>query len=506
MKTITCMVMAACLTLAACGGDDVSNGGGASSSTPTNPGSPSNPSSPGGGSTSGGGGGTGGGTTPTSAGWTNAVALDGKTVAFEPSTTIDANGNTLVTWMTNGPTGAIGNEMWGARYVRGSGWGAATRLDTGDGTHPMSGTGTIQPKLVGNASGQAVAFWSEWMPGPNAYALWARPFSPGGGWGTPYEVAPDVTSSTYTAGIDDQGNAIVAFPQSTSILDSRIAFTRYSPNGTWSPTALIQMPVQTGPGAVTGDTRNVRPMISVLPSGSAVLAWGQTNGTQAAIWTATYDATNGWTNINQAVSNTSLFTTLDLPTAGMDAKGNITLVWGQLDVANGKIMTTTMSQRYVAGTGWQASKAVAPEITESSGFIAMPTLAVSQNGVAAVMWAEGGVLLQASVSDANGNWGPLQKLTEHLDTLAAQYPVLVADAAGNVTATWEDVGTSGSSDVIASTYRNGAWSATKFGQDPQDASWPALAVNAAGAMALVWQNSIENVGPELQTSFYTPGH
>jgi hypothetical protein len=44
-----------------------------------------------------------------------------------------------------------------------------------------------------------------------------------------------------------------------------------------------------------------------------------------------------------------------------------------------------------------------------------------------------------------------------------------------------------------------------FGQDPQDASWPALAVNASGAMALIWQSYILNVGPELQASFYTPG-
>ncbi|MCM2550702.1 hypothetical protein [Burkholderia glumae] len=489
MKPIAWMVMAACLSRA-CGGDDGSTTGSASSS---------------GSSSSAGGVTTSGGTSQTQAGWSQVAALDGKTLAFEPSTTIDANGDTLVTWMTNGPAGGVGNEMWGSRYVPGAGWSTATRLDTGDGTHAMTGPGTIQPQLVGNAAGQAVAFWTEWMPGPNTYALWARPFSPSAGWGTPYEVAPDVTSSTYTAGIDGQGNALVAFPQSISLLDSRIAWTRYTPDGTWSATAQIQMPSQTGPGAVTGDTTNVRPMISVLSSGSAVLAWGQTNGTQSAIWTATYDASNGWTNVAPAVTNTSLFTNIDAPTAGMDAKGNITLVWGQLDVANGKIMTTTMSQRYVAGTGWQTAKPVAPEITEASGFIAKPMLAVSENGAAGVMWAEGGAVLKASVADTAGNWGPLQTLTEHLNSLAGQLPPLVIDGAGNVTAAWQDMGTVNSSDVIASSYRNGTWTATTFGQNPQSSSWPALAVNAAGSMALIWQNASLDVGPQLQTSFYTPG-
>ncbi|RQR79214.1 hypothetical protein DIE11_17650 [Burkholderia sp. Bp9012] len=501
MKLIAWTVMAACLTLTACGGDDVSTTGSASSSGPSSPGGGGNT---GGGNT--GGGSTGGGTSQTQAGWSQAVALDGKTVAFEPSTTIDANGDTLVTWMTNGPTGAIGNEMWGARYVPGAGWSTATRLDTGDGTHAMTGPGTIQPQLVGNAAGQAVAFWTEWTPGPNMYALWARPFSPGAGWGAAYEVAPDVTSSTYTAGIDGKGNALVAFPQATSILDSRIAWTRYTPDGKWSPTTQIQMPVQTGPGAVMGDTFNVRPVISVLSSGSAVLAWGQTNHTQSAIWTATYDAANGWTNVNPAVTDTSLFTNIDTPTVGMDAKGNITLVWGQLDVANGKIMTTTMSQRYVAGTGWQAAKPVAPEITEVSGFIATPILAVSENGAAGVMWAEGGAVLKVSVADTDGNWGPLQTLSEHLNSFAGQLPPLVIDDAGNVTAAWQDMGTSGSSNIVTSSYRNGTWSATTLGQDPQSSSWPALAVNAAGAMALIWENYIEDVGQQIQTAFYTPGH
>ncbi|AOK54931.1 hypothetical protein WT15_12370 [Burkholderia stagnalis] len=497
MKPIAWMIMAACLALTACGGDDVATNGGASLSTPATPGTPSNPSPPTGG-------GPGGGGSQATAGWSKAAAMDGKAPEFEPSVTIDASGNALVSWMTSG-TGN-GNAMWGARYVPGSGWSAATRLDTSDGTHPMSGPGTIQPQLVGNASGQAVAFWTEWMPGPNAYALWARPYSPGTGWGVPFEVAPNVTSATYSAGIDKQGNAIVAWPQEINLLNSRIAWTRYSPGGTWSPTALIQMPVQTGPGAITGDTDNVGPMISVLPSGNAVLAWRQTNHTRSALWTGTYDPANGWTNVGQVVSNTSLFTTIISPVAGMDAKGNITLVWGQLDVTGGKFLTTTMSQRYVSGTGWQTAQAVAPALAETSSFIGAPLLTVNETGMAAVMWPQLGGALQASVADATGNWGPLHQLTAHLDSTAGQYPPLVIDAAGNVTAAWQDVGASSSPAVVAASYRNGAWSAsTLSGQDSQSAYWPALAVNAAGAMALVWASTVQNVGTLLQASFYTPG-
>ncbi|RKU00346.1 hypothetical protein C7H84_28055 [Burkholderia sp. Nafp2/4-1b] len=499
MKPITWIVMSAVLALTACGGGDVTTKS-PSQSTPTNPGSPSGPSSPGGGSS---GGPTGGGPTQTPAGWSAAVAVDGKGPEGDPSVTIDASGNALATWMTYGPTGATGNEMWGARYVAGSGWQSATRLDTGDGSHSMNGLTGVTPQLVGNASGQAVAFWTEWMPGPNTYALWARPYSPATGWGTASELAPDMSGSSYTAGIDGQGNALVAWTQSISLLDTRIAWTRYTQAGQWSPTALVQMPVQTGPGAVTGDTDNVGPRLSVLSSGRAVLAWRQTNHTQSALWTATYDATNGWTDVNQAVSDTSLFTTIISPVAGMDAKGNITLVWGELDVTGGKLTTTTMAQRFVAGTGWQAAVPVAPAITEPTGFIAAPMLTVNDNGIAAVMWAEGGAVLQASVADASGNWGPLQRLTEHLNGAAAQYPQLVIDAAGNATAAWQDTGLPGASAVIAASYRNGAWSASTVAA--QSASWPVLAVNATGSMALVWQSYVPSIGSQLQSSFYTPG-
>ena len=77
------------------------------------------------------------------------------------------------------------------------------------------------------------------------------------------------------------------------------------------------------------------------------------------------------------------------------------------------------------------------------------------------------------------------------------------DAAGNVTVAWEDTGTPNASVLLVAGYRNGAWSTSTA--DPQDGTWPALAVNAAGAMALVWQGFAANIGSQIQSSFYTPG-
>jgi hypothetical protein len=499
MKPIAWMAMAACVALSACGGgNDVSSTKG-SSSTSTTPGSPSNPSSPGGGSTS--------GSTHTQAGWSAVAALDGNAGESEPAVTVDAKGNAVATWLTLGTSAVDTNEIWGSRYVPGQGWGTATRLDTTDGSVNMTGPGVSPPQVVGNANGRALALWVQWTPGPNEYALWARPYDPASGWGTPVQVTPDVTSAAYTAGVDANGNALVAWSQGTTSGASSIEATRYTTDGKWAPTVTIPEPAQTGPNAVIGPIiRNIAPNIAVTPAGNAVIAWQQTNTTQSALWTATYDPTNGWTNSNPAVTEVyagpkSVFS----PAVGMDSKGNITLVWGEVDIDSAGAHTTTMSQRYAAGSGWQAGQPVAPFMNMADvGYY--PVLNVNPDGVALVAWYGPDAALYANVSDTNGKWGTTQQLSLHPDLLQQRLPQLALDDTGNATVAWGDSGTPGSTDVLASRYSGGAWSApTLFGQHPQGTDWPALGGSSSGTLALLWILDVYNVGTEVRASFYTPG-
>ncbi len=498
MKSIAAVAVATCLVLSACGGDDVSNptGSPASGSTGTTstPGTPSNPS---GGST-------------VKAGWSAAAAVDGKGPEFLPSVTVDAQGNALALWMTNGPNGSLGNEMWSSRYVPGTGWATPTRVDTSDGTYAMNAPGTSAPLLVGSADGHAVALWQQFLAG-TGYGLWARPYDPATGWGTAVELSPDETSYAWSAGIDGKGNAIVAWQQKAGVADTAVFTSRYTVGGMWSSPEQIVQPVQTGPGAVIGVSGegidNVELNLSVTSSGNAVLAWRQTDKTHSALWATTYDPSNGWANANPVVlepgspSGKSVFA----PAAGMDAKGNITLVWGEVDI-DSKAHTTTMSERYVAGTGWQAAQPVAPFVdTTDAGY--SPQLAINDQGIAAVTWIRPDGTLQASVADANGAWGLTQQLTAHVYQLNARQPEIAVDTAGNATVAWQDSSTATSTDIVANRYANGAWGTpVLFGQQPQDATWPALAVNASGLTALVWAlYKDDTVGDLLQSSFYTPG-
>nr|WKF56374.1 hypothetical protein HUO10_000830 [Paraburkholderia busanensis] len=499
MKTIAAVAVATCLVLSACGGDDVSNSSGGSASgsggTTSNPSGPSNPN---------------GGTTA-KAGWSAVAAVDGKGPEFSPSVTIDAQGNALAIWMTNGANGATGNEVWSSRYVPSSGWSAPTRVDTTDGTSAMTGPGASAPLLVGSADGHAVALWQQFLAGAG-YGLWTRTYDPATGWGAVVELSPNETSFAWDAGIDSKGNAIVAWQQKTDVADTRVFASRYTVGGTWSSPEQIQQPAQTGPGAITGiggqGINNVEINLSMTPSGNAVLAWRQSDNTQSALWATTYDPANGWASANPVVlePNGAASKSVFAPAAGMDAKGNITLVWGEVDIDSNGAHTTTLSQRYAAGSGWQAVQPVAPFIdTTAAGYY--PQLAVNDAGIAAVTWIRPDGSLQANVADANGNWGATQQMTAHFDPSNGRQPQIVIDAAGNATVAWQDASTPASADIIANRYANGAWgTATLFGQNPQDASYPALAVNASGAMALVWQfYASTTIGNVLQSSLYTPG-
>ncbi|WP_322013118.1 hypothetical protein [Paraburkholderia sp. J12] len=504
--------MAACLTLAACGGDHVSTGSSSASS-------PSGPSSPGGGATTGSPttGTPTGGATPTQANWSAVAALDGQPGEGEPAVTLDAKGNALATWLTAGNSSVDTNEIWGNRYVPGQGWGTPARLDTTDGSVNMTGPSVSPPQVVGNANGQALALWVQWTPGPNVYALWARPFDPSSGWGTPVQVALNVasttsndTSASYSAGIDASGNALVVWTEQTPPSSSSIAWRRYTTNGQWSTAAVVPEPAQTGPGAITGSAiQNISPNLAVTSDGNAVLAWQQTDNIQSALWTATYDPASGWSNSNPQVSvadrtSGAVFS----PVVGMDDSGNITLVWGETDIVSGAVHTTTMSQRYAAGTGWQGVQPVAPAIALADGGY-FPVLTVNSQGSALVAWYGPDGALYANVSDTKGTWGTAQQLSTKPNLGENHPPQLALDDAGNAAVAWSDSATSGSTHILASRYANGTWAApTLFGTDPQGAFGAAMAGNSSGDLALLYVLDVTVQGStvtEVQTSFFTPG-
>jgi hypothetical protein len=328
-------------------------------------------------------------------------------------------------------TVGLGNEIWSSRYTPGQGWSAPQQVDGGNGSLDMT---ALPEQVVGNANGQALALWVQWVStGATSgnYALWARPYAPASGWGTVVQLAASLGNdiSSYSAGVDGQGNALVTWPQPAADGSggTQIAVARYT--GAWSPVTLVQ----SGAGAVSGGTiLNLYPQIAVTSSGAAALAWQQTNMSQSALWAASYSPATGWGSPTQAVADTPGTHDSGLPAVGMDAGGNITLAWGELDTDASGGHVSMMARRYLPGTGWQAAQAVGTTANTSSALIPTPFLAVSEQGTAALVWSTpGGTALQASV---NSTW-----------------PALATNSTGTTVLLWQ----SGSSAVQGSFYTPG---------------------------------------------------
>jgi hypothetical protein len=424
---------------------------------------------------------------------------------FTPAVTLDAQGNALAIWITNGPSGSLGNELWSSRYVPGSGWSAPVQVDTGNGSASMTG---LTPQLVGNSSGQALAVWVQWVAtGDDAgnYALWGRVYSPASGWGAATQIAPslDGLALSFSAGMDAQGNALVAWPQSTSSGGSQIAVTRYVA-GQWAGATAVQP----GSGVVTGSpVYNLYPQITVTASGAAALAWQQTDLTNSALWAASYSPTGGWSNITQVVADTPGTHDSGVPAIGLDGSGDITLAWGELDTnSTGAASASIQTRRYVAaGAGWQSVQTVGTPVSETDVLVPAPVLAVNEAGVAALAWSPPpGESLLTSVADASGNWGTTVLMSAQLE-LNNGLPQLAIDGSGRVTLAWVN---STSEAAWVSQYTNGAWNTPRQqGDSAQGANWLALATNSSGSLALLWQTTGagSTAGSAVQGIFYTPG-
>lgn len=87
-------------------------------------------------------------------GWDTAVIIETDNVddAWEPKIAADSEGNAIAVWSQSDGTRS---NVWGNRYVAGSGWGVATSVDRTDSEN------AYYPDIAVNASGSAVAVWRQ---------------------------------------------------------------------------------------------------------------------------------------------------------------------------------------------------------------------------------------------------------------------------------------------------------------------------------------------------------
>jgi len=164
--------------------------------------------------------------------WETPVQLANNGVTREPKVALDADGNAFATWMYwqgGAPTG--GARIWANRWTPTEGWGENTQLHgIGSSGRCDEVEGTCRdgwawdPALAVDPSGNALVTWVE--AENDAQGLrrdtWVRRYTPGEGWAPAERLdREELDVSAPEATFDADGNAIVVWPQASSLWMSR---------------------------------------------------------------------------------------------------------------------------------------------------------------------------------------------------------------------------------------------------------------------------------------------
>lgn len=473
----TLVIFAVVATLAACGG----GGGGSSAdappagSTPGDPGSPGNPGVPG---------------QPGNSvkGWQGAVAIAGSGEAIRHRVAIDAGGNIVMVWQQSDGVFLAGYDVWGSRFVPGTGWSAPTKLESGAGS-------TDQPELaIDPVSGHAVAVWTQ-QSSAGPYVVWASQYTPAGGWAQAVQLPTTERSAHARVGIDASGNAMAVWTQLPATGRASIVASRFTAGQGWA--APVRVGIALGNGEFEGF-----PSIAMSPAGDAGVIWTNTFTipVKTSVWANRFTPGGGWETAQQVdtgAGNNGIAS--GSPGVAIDDSGNIVTAWRQSD--NSIATYSTWSRSYVPGSGWGTRFKVSDEARFDTSEPAR--VAVNAAGSVTVVWTEGNAAAPKSIwanrGLVTGGWGtPVQFVADPVASPGAASAAQVAmDAEGNAISVWQqnESGNSGVSHVWGNRYSASAGWAGPQRLESVLASTslnPQLAMNSAGNAIAVWQQSTDS--------------
>jgi len=245
-------------------------------------------------------------------GWGIAERIEtGTGSAFAPQVAVDPSGNAIAVWYQNDGSQ---ESAWANRYVVGTGWGTAERIETDD-------TGDSNaPRVAVDVAGNAIAVWQQW-DGATFWDIWSNRYVVGTGWGTAGPIETDAAgAATPHVAVDPSGNAMAVWIQVSGPFAS-IWANRYVVGTGWGTAGLAE----------TNDTGGADgPQVAVDPSGNAVATWRQWDGAVNDIWANRYVVGTGWGTAELIETDSG---EAQGSVVGVDAAGNAIAVWQQFDGA-----------------------------------------------------------------------------------------------------------------------------------------------------------------------------
>ena len=417
--------------------------------------------------------------------WHAAVQI-GQSTGFSRDARVatDPSGNALAVWTlqpvpSEGTTGAFSNIFTSA-----GGWGAPLQVGPLD--------SAFRPKLAFDAGGNALAVWHSFN-GSRFNVLWNR-YTANVGWNAAATIPNPAASNQIEPqiAIDSQGNAMAVWQQFDGSR-YRIVASRYV-GGSWA----APQPVDIGAGGSQAGTA-IEPQVVLDTHGNALVVWQQFEpaANQTNLWSNRFStADNTWgtpLELGQAQN-------LDDPerTARIlsDAHDNALVVWNQPPAG-------VWSDRYVAGSGWQA-----PQLIGSGPGTDRPDVDLDADGNALAVWEQpvgGQHFIWANQFAVGSGWGKPAQIESHSggDAVGARVAV---DGSGNALAVWQQrIDARNSFDVWASRFSAAKWSAPErisnaagsaggvaIAKDPQDNALAVWEQFDAADNVSVWSNRFDD--------------
>ena len=265
---------------------------------------------------------------------------------------------------------------------------------------------------------------------------------PASGW-TDFELLGAADAGAVRVGIDAAGQATAVWLQRDAGVSRRSVWTsRRAAGGEWSAPALLE--------SIDTDFFEVEVAVDAN-SGRRVTVWR--GATSPEVFARAADAAGVWgttARINGPGNNIN-----DLQ-VGIDGSGNAVAVWSQ--TPSGSTVTSIWSNRAGSAGVWQLATPVA--VAENDQDLD-PSLAVSANGQAFVVWTRNGSGVMASQAGPAGPWSTPSVLAAGAVSTGVAAPRVAADANGNAMAVWAQGARNGSNQIettlAAKRFASSAW-------------------------------------------------
>jgi hypothetical protein len=393
----------------------------------------------------------------------------------EPYVVVDSGGEAVAVWKRSGPYGSV---IQSAARPTGGTWSAPVNI---------SPTGkrlkSFQPQIAVSAAGEVLAVWAHFQGGHEAVAQSAAR-RPDGTWSAPITLSRTSGEVQRPAiAIDDAGEAIAVWEvfEGDRIVQSATRAT----TGTWSaPISLTPKGMESGGSE-----------IAMNDAGEAVVLWDtRLARSLREVTKTTFHSPGGtWSAPVKVVEGRVAEIA---PAIAISPTGEAIVIWERFRERSGREYSRIESASHPAGGAWSKPTNLAGKGGPS---FEAPAIAIGPDGEAVAVWTRSIGPLRTSIQSASrlpgSAWtSPVDVYQAHAYELP--HLAVAIDAAGDTVAVWQE-----EQKAIQSASRSptGVWSDVSNLVRPGQTLFPQIDISPAGEAAAIWD------GSGIQSAFGTFG-